>query len=145
MDRRKALLDKLLALDELDAEHLPVVTLEDYFEGNTDEECIAPNPWGEGRPSVREIYARFRQVASRDDVAGVHVGLHHSWGEALEDEVWPAAENIHVIASVDQDTANEWIAGLHADGILAGDWPCGRHAAAPVVPEGFRLYTVYWD
>lgn len=145
MDSRQALLDKLLALDEIDAEHPPVVTLEDYFEGNTDETCIAPNQWGEGRPSVREIDARFRQVASRDDVVGVYVGLHFSWGEALEDEVWPAAENIHVIAAVDQATANGWIIGLHADGILAGDWPYGRHQAAPAVPEGFRLYTVYWD
>ncbi len=34
MDARKTLLDKLEALDALDEDHLPVVTLDEYFDGN---------------------------------------------------------------------------------------------------------------
>ena len=43
MDARKTLLDKLEALDALDEDHLPVVTLDEYFDGNAQEDSIAPN------------------------------------------------------------------------------------------------------
>lgn len=55
------------------------------------------------------------------------------------------AESIDVIASADPGAAKDWITELRADGILAGDWPYGRHAAAPAVPAGFRALTVYRD
>ena len=145
MDYRKDLLDKLAALDEIDDDHCPVVTLDEYFLGNSQEDSIAPNQWGEGRPSISEIYRRFKEVESRADVQGVYVGLHDSWGESLEDDTWPAAENIHVISSANPETAEEWVAGLLTDGVSAGEWPYGRHALAPEVPPGSRLYTVYWD
>ena len=51
MDARKTLLDKLEALDALDEDHLPVVTLDEYFDGNAQEDSIAPNQWGYGRPT----------------------------------------------------------------------------------------------
>lgn len=146
MDPRKRLLDKLVALDELDEDHPPIVTLDEYFAGNTQEESIAPNSWGEGRPPIAEIYARFKQVEARPDVEAVFVGLHDSWGEVLDDDdTWPAAENIHVYSTAPQEVAEEWIAGLHADSIVAGEWPYGKHKAAPRRPAKCRLYTVYWD
>ena len=60
MDARKTLLDNLEALDALDEDHLPVVTLDEYFDGNAQEDSIAPNQWGYGRPTLREIHAHFR-------------------------------------------------------------------------------------
>lgn len=145
MDHRKALLDKLVALSKIDADHFPVVTLDEFFTGNTDEESIAPNQWGFGRPPIRDIYERFKQVAARSDVYGVFVGLHQDWAEALKyDSQWPGAENIHVFSTAPQEVADEWIAGLESDGVGEG-WPYGKHAASPEVPEGAAVYTVYWD
>jgi hypothetical protein len=145
MDHRKALLDRLEALDAIDEDHFPVVTLDEYFTGNTQEQSIAPNQWGDGRPSIADIHARFRQVEARADVVGVFVGLHQDWSESLDDDTWPAAENIHVISSAPQEIADEWVVGLASDGISTGKWPYGKHKAAPEVPAGFQLYTVYWD
>lgn len=71
--------------------------------------------------------------------------MHQSWGEALDDDSeWPAAENIHVYSSAPQDVADQWLEGLHADGIGRG-WPYGKHTAAPEPPAGYHVYTVYWD
>lgn len=145
MDHRKALLEKIQKLDAIDAEHFPVVTLDDYFVGNTQEDSIAPNDWGYGRPSIADIYARFKAVAARPDVQGVFVGLHDEWTEALDDDkLWPAAENIHVFSSAPQEVADQWIEGLSADGIGLG-WPYGKHAGSPEPDDGFHVYTVYWD
>lgn len=144
MDARKTLLDKLEALDALDEDHLPVVTLDEYFDGNAQEDSIAPNQWGYGRPTLREIHAHFQAIARRPDVQGVYVGLHQDWGMALECDDWPAAENIHVISSATQADAERWLEGLEADGLITG-WPYGKHAAAPEAGEGFQVYTVCWD
>ena len=139
MDARKTLLDKLEALDALDEDHLPVVTLDEYFDGNEQEDSIAPNQWGYGRPTLREIHAHFQAIARRPDVQGVYVGLHQDWGMALECDDWPAAENIHVISSASQADAEQWLEGLEADGLVTG-WPYGKHAAAP---EAGRVPGLY--
>ena len=34
----------------------PVVTLDDYFTGNSEEECIAPNQVGFGRSPLADLY-----------------------------------------------------------------------------------------
>lgn len=145
MDLRKKLIERLEALDAIDDDHLPVATLDEYFLGNTQEDSIAPNQWGEGRPSIIEIYRRFKEIELREDVHWVRVGLHQSWGESFDDGTWPAAENIHVCSSAPQKTADQWVVGLGSDGIIAGAWPYGKHRAAPDQPEGSHLYTVCWD
>ncbi|MGE8259732.1 MAG: hypothetical protein ACN6RJ_09950, partial [Stenotrophomonas sp.] len=98
MSARQELLDLLESLDARDPDHLPVVPLAAYFEGNDFEECIAPNQWGYGRPPIAELYARLAAIAAKPEVEGVYVGLHQDWGSALEDDSeWPAAENVHVL------------------------------------------------
>lgn len=63
---------------------------------------------------------------------------------ALECDDWPAAENIHVMSSVPLETAEQWLEGLEADGLIVG-WPYGKHAAAPEPGAGFHVYTVCWE
>ncbi|SFM76174.1 hypothetical protein SAMN04487963_3632 [Marinobacter zhejiangensis] len=142
---RKQLLDKLVTLSEADPEHYPVVSLDDYFSGNDQEESIAPNAWGYGRPALKDLHQHFKQIESRPDVQGVYVGMHDEWREALDDEeLWPAAENIHVISSAPQADVERWIDGVAADGIGPG-WPYGKHERAPEPADGSVVYTVYWD
>ena len=120
---------------------MPVVTLDEYFDGNAREDSIAPNQWGYGRPTLREIHAHFQAIARRPDVQGVYVGLHQDWGMALECDDWPAAENIHVISSATQADAERWLEGLEADGLITG-WPYGKHAAGPEAGRVPGLYGV---
>lgn len=144
VDLRKALYVKVAALDKVDDRHFPVVTIDDYFLGNDDEESIAPNQWGDGRPSVRELYEHLKGIEARPDVQGVFVGIHQDWPDAIRLEEWLPAENIHIYSSASQDVAEQWIDGLHADGISSG-WPYGKHAAAPQPLDGYQVYTIYWD
>ena len=44
-------------------DRLPLLTLDEFFEGNTEEDSIAPNDCDFGRPSIAEIWELFgRQV-----------------------------------------------------------------------------------
>ncbi|AVP96778.1 hypothetical protein C7S18_06000 [Ahniella affigens] len=144
MDLRKALYTKVTALDEIDSEHFPIVSLDEFFLGNEEEDSIAPNQWGDGRPSIRVIYERFKAIEARPDVQGVYVSIHQDWPDAEGFEQWVPADSIHVYSSAPQHVADEWIEGLFADGISPG-WPYGKHAAAPEPMDGYHVYTVYWD
>lgn len=42
-------------LMEENDDRLPLLTLDEFFEGNTEEDSIAPNDCDFGRPSIAEI------------------------------------------------------------------------------------------
>ena len=145
MNAREDLLAEIQAQSEQDPDVPPVVKLEDYFAGNNDEECIAPNQVGYGRPALADLYARFGEIQQRPDVQVVLVGIHGDWTEAGKyPEIWPAAESIHIYTTASVDEVNQWIQGLASDGAGEG-WPYGMHPAAPPPMPGYRVITVYWD
>jgi hypothetical protein len=61
-----------------------VVTLDEYFTGNTDEECVAPNQVGYARPALAELYARFKAIQQKSNVQAVLMGIHGDWTESLK-------------------------------------------------------------
>jgi predicted SnoaL-like aldol condensation-catalyzing enzyme len=145
MNAREALLATIQAQAALDPETPPVVTLDEYFADNRDEECIAPNQVGDGRPILADFYSHFQRIQAQSNVQIVLVGIHGDWVEALKyPDMWPAAENIHIYTSASADEVEEWISGLAADGAGEG-WPYGKHPAAPEPTPGFKVITVYWD
>ena len=79
-----------------DCDPPPAVDYALFFDGNTDEESLAPNQWGYGRPPMAELHARFAQIARRPDVERVLVGLHYDWDDPLFAEGFPPAENVHI-------------------------------------------------
>ena len=142
---REQLLAKIQNLYDMAPDVSPVVTLDEYFSGNTDEECIAPNQFGYGRPSLAELYTRFQEIQRRPDVQAVMVGIHGDWDEALKyEDTWPAGENVHILTSATEQEVESWIEGMQADGVIEG-WPYGEHPSAPKPHAGFRVWSVCWD
>jgi hypothetical protein len=120
------------------------VGLDLYFEGNIEEECIAPNQWEFGRPPIAELYARFQDIAARSDVAQVVVSLHHDWDDPMYEDGFPPGESIHVVTSASQSEVESWLTGLCCDGVRKG-WLHGTPRNAPEPRGGYHVYTVVWD
>jgi hypothetical protein len=146
--RKMSICDQLLA--EIQAQYdecpapPPVVTLDDYFKGNSDEGC-APIQVGFGRPSLAELYARFKVIQQKPNVQAVLVGIHGDWTEAFKyPESWPAAENVHIYTTATAEEVEAWISGLEADGAIEG-WPYGMHPSAPQPNPGYQVFSVCWD
>ncbi len=131
-------------LRDVHSDSPPVVELDEYFLGNTDEESIAPNALSDGRPTIAEIHRVFTEIRARPDVSAVLVGLHFDWSDAEKFGGWPAAENVHIFSSATVADAETWIKSLMADGILEG-WPYGEHKSAPKPTVGHKVLTVCWD
>ena len=56
---------------------LPLLTLDEFFGGNTAEDSIAPNDWGYGRPSISEIWDLMRNLENNPDIAWIRIELHN--------------------------------------------------------------------
>jgi hypothetical protein len=134
----------LSALTWKTGEPPPTVDFVLYFEGNAEEECIAPNQWGEGRPPIAEIYNRFQEIAKRETVERVLVGLHSDWNDEDYADTFPPAENVHVFTTASKAEVESWLSGLHSDGVLKG-WPYGKPKNAPEPSKGYTVFSVCWD
>ena len=69
-------LDAFKKLMEENDDRLPLLTLNELFEGNTAEDSIAPNECGFGRPSIAEIWELMRNLEKRPDIAWIRIELH---------------------------------------------------------------------
>lgn len=58
---------------EEDKEHLSLLTLDEFFDRNPEEDSIAPNQWGYGRPSLAEMRDMLRRIELMLNVAWVRV------------------------------------------------------------------------
>ena len=61
-------------------DRLPLLTLDEFFEGNTAEDSIAPNDCDFGRPSIAEIWELMRNLEKRPDIAWIRIELHNDTG-----------------------------------------------------------------
>ena len=64
-DRRTVTMIALSTLKKIlerNEERLPLLTLDDFFNGNTAEDSIAPNQWGFGRPTLSEIWNMLQKI-----------------------------------------------------------------------------------
>ena len=122
----------------------PVVSLSLFFEGNTEETSIAPNQWGEGRPSIAELHMRFQQISLRPNVQHVWVGLHPDWNSESYAEQFLPAEHILIMTSASQSEVEGWLTGLCCSGVVRG-WPYGKPIELPQAGKGYHVFSVCWD
>jgi hypothetical protein len=150
MDHRAKLLTKIFKQgfrtpDWRHKEPPPVVTLEDFFEGNTDPSSIAVNL--SNHPGLAFFYDRLRAIRSRDDVGAVLVNIYDldTLPVILGNENgWPFAENVHILTEAPEATVQAWADELLSDGAMEG-WPYGQAKEAPDAPPGYKWWSLTWD
>ncbi|MFF9645525.1 hypothetical protein [Kitasatospora aureofaciens] len=86
---------------------MPLITLNEFFDGNDNEGSIAPNQWGYGRPALAELAERLRVIEQREDVAWVRVQLHP---ETMEMEEL-AGEAVAICTTAGESVRAAWIDG----------------------------------
>jgi hypothetical protein len=118
---------------------MPLLTLDEFFEGNTDEESLAPNQWGYGRPPLAVLAARLRAIEQRPDVRWVRVQPHP---ETIDMEVL-TAEAVAVCTTADEASCAAWAEGCAAGGVLPG--LVDTYRDVPAVPAGAAVWSVVWD
>ena len=139
-------------LMEENDDRLPLLTLDEFFEGNTEEDSIAPNDCGYGRPSIAEIWELMRELEKRPDVAWIRVELHDDT-EIAEYEgkevLVLAGESLVVCTSLSAPELEElarceWLCSGGAE-----EWEESEmdslFSCRPPVPDGFHCFAIVWD
>lgn len=130
----------------------PLLSLDEFFDGNTTEDAIAPNQCGFGRPSLDEIWVMLQKIEVMPEVAWVRIALHDDTEvieydgkemlELLGDEIIVCTS---VQASVLEELVNcKWLCSGGAE-----EWETSEldslFSCRPPVPDGFHCFGIVWD
>lgn len=138
-------------MDE-DEDRLPLLTLDEFFNGNTEEYSIAPNQFGFGRPPLAEIWDIMQKVEAMPNTAWVRVALHDDT-EVVEYDgkelLHLSGDEIIICTSVNASELEELVncERLCSDG--AEEWETSSldsfFSCRPPVPDGFHCFGIVWD
>ena len=125
----------------------PLLSLDEFFEGNEDEYSIAPNQADEGRPGITEIYEKFNSIEEHEHIAWIRVFLHDDTEVDEDDEELVLYGDSIIICSdlsadeIEQLVDCEW---LQSGGVseLNLDEYINFH---PEIPKGYSCLEVMWD
>ncbi len=130
---------------------LPLLTLDEFFSGNTAEDSIAPNQWGFGRPSLSEIWDLLQKIQAMPNIAWVRVVLHYDT-EIMEND---GKETLNLVgdtiilcttilpAELEKLVNCEW---LCSDGVIKiKAFELNIYSCVPPIPENFDCLEIVWD
>lgn len=118
----------------------PVVSVEEFFDGNDDLGSIGCNLF-EDHPGMKRFYEVLKSVEARPEVQAVVVEIY----EIMEgDGEWPFSERVYVLTSAGAADVEAWTTELEPSEVEEG-WVGGRPARAPEVSEGHRVWALWWD
>ncbi len=139
---------KLLKENE---ECLPLLTLDEFFNGNTEEDSIAPNQWEFGRPTLSEIWDMLQKIELMPNIAWVRVALHDDT-EIVEnngaEELALAGDTIVVCTTIlptelEKLVNCEW---LCSDGVITIEASeLNTYSCVPPIPENYNCLEIVWD
>lgn len=116
----------------------PLLTLEEFFEGNSVDGSICCNlvPC----PSPKDVYEVLKNVREREEVADILVQI-----TAFDDPDWPFSDTIWVITSADSSTVLSWLPGnIEPDECWEG-WIESQAYEEYEMPEGKQPVACWWD
>lgn len=116
----------------------PVVSLEDFFEGNEDLGSIGCNLIN--HPGLDTFYKILKDIRGRDDVQDVLIII----SEVDEYLDWPFSNSLYIFTSCSKEQVSEWVRPLQPDDIAEG-WVWEKPPAAPQPKEGYKVYWIWWD
>lgn len=142
--KRDSLIRKIHTLELLEKpgrhEPLPVVSLEEFFDGNDDYGSIGCNLLENEHPGPDGFYAVLKAIRDRPAVQDILVEVYE-----VEDNQWPFSERVYILTSAAQSDVSQWLASLHPDDVNEGfEW--SRPASTfPSLAPGIKVYTAWWD
>lgn len=147
LQRRATLLDRLRDYG-LDASPpragmaLPLVGLDDFFEGNDDARSIGPQISG-AHPGVGAIYATLQRIAARGDVSQVLVQVQDAQWAYDSDDEWVVAGCVVIVTAAAAADIDGWKQSLACTAAAKG-FPEPLAPNAPALPEGQSAWQLVW-
>jgi len=145
-DKWRALHAKLSTAYQEEGEY-PLISLEEFFEGNRDVGSIGCNLLP--HPGIETFYRILRDLRARDDVQDVLVGITDLNTFATPEETdqmaeWPFSDVVYFVTKAPVAVIEPLLAALEPDDVFA---PEETHYERnfPVLKEGYQVLAAWWD
>jgi hypothetical protein len=118
----------------------PIVTLEEFFEGNDDYGSIGYNFYPE-QPAPSEFYDLFKRIRERPNVADVLV-------EVTQQEMpndWPSTDTVWILTAASLKEVASWLGERFQADELWDGWTDHLVREPVDVPRNCRPVGVWWD
>ena len=117
-----------------------LVTLEEFFEGNSDLGSIGCNL--SEHPGIWVFYKTLKRIKARPDVQDVLVHITESAADGQTD--WPFSDHVYIISSAGIDELSEQLTPLQPDPVTEGLMEKAPDNFPPL-REGMRVICIWWD
>ena len=118
----------------------PVVSVEDFFEGNEDLDSIGCNLID--HPGIPKFYEVLKGIRAKDNVQDVLIEISEIDEEFLD---WPFSETVYILTSASKEEVGKWMEPLQPDEIFEGWGFKKAPSAAPKLRNGMKVLGVWWD
>lgn len=138
--------DEILARSAAGDDRYPLLTIDEFFDGNDDEQSIAPNQYGYGRPDLAEIAGRLETLAADPAVTWVRIQPHEEMFEP--DYTGIAAESVAICSSMSNEDidARLDVQSLMAEGVFEGfSYAEENYCEVPEIPPNYSIFTLTWS
>ncbi|MEL6950996.1 MAG: hypothetical protein AAGM16_12880 [Pseudomonadota bacterium] len=136
-DPRQRLLERIGNINDFSLPR-PLVTLEEFFEGNDDYGSIGYNFYPD-QPAPSEFWQYFAKIRDRDDVATVLIQV----SDQEDPDGWPSTDTVWIVTSGSADDVKAWLGDrFQADELLIGT---PDHVEQVEIPSGYEAIGVWYD
>lgn len=145
MGKREELIHKIIPLLE-SGDILPLVSLEDFFEGNEDRYSIATNLGDTKHPGIPAIHKVLESIRARSDVQDVLLEVQDCPfpDQAQDSDEWPTSNTFFILTAASLDVVKDLVRPLHTDLVHEG-WNVQGRVKTPSLDQGMRPVRVWWD
>lgn len=138
---RTKLMKKIIEQGILDpkVKYAPIVSLEEFFEENSDESSIGCNLLE--HPGIDTFYKVLHGIRSKPDVQDVFVEIT-DYEE--DEEYWPFSERVYILTSAALEEVEGWTVPLEPDEVDEG-YAFEKNPSAPELLKGHHVISIWWD
>jgi hypothetical protein len=140
VEKRLSLISKVRKLEESALDDLAtVVSVEDFFDSNTDEGSIVCNLIP--HPGIDFFFKHLLEIRNHTEVQALLVQIYE-----VDEKMgtWPFSERIFVYTSLPKDEISRMMKSLKYDEIEAG-FIWGRPLSSEIPQPGMKGYGFWWD
>lgn len=118
----------------------PLLSLEEFFEGNDQTGSIGCNL--DAEPEPQEFHELLASIRSKSEVRDVRIQITCVDDPGLE---WPFSDTVWIITTAGPDVVRDWFPERLAPDECWEGWVARAKYEACEVPEGYRAVAAWYD